>query len=144
MDEDNFERGMPKYMLKTLGQIQVGGTKIEESKRLRQIKSEISLSSNYFDCINEIVKNSFEKLATMEEPIDMLSIVKKPIFEVFMQILIGGGGNVHHKLLDETINLIRGCHDLPINIPGFAYNRAIKVNFCCLGIKFVSLFNSII
>ncbi|KAG5598712.1 hypothetical protein H5410_030082, partial [Solanum commersonii] len=132
MDDDNFDRGMPKYILKILGQVQVGGFTKEESKRLHRlttpIKSDISLSSNYFDFANEIVKNSFEKLVAMEEPIDILLAMKRPTFEVLMRILIGDG--VDHDLVDvlfeETIYLIRGCHGLPSNIPGSSYNRGLK------------------
>ncbi|XP_006366925.2 ent-kaurenoic acid oxidase 2-like isoform X2 [Solanum tuberosum] len=132
MDDDNFDRGMPKYILKILGQVQVGGFTKEESKRLHRlttpIKSDISLSSNYFDFANEIVKKSFEKLVAMEEPIDILLAMKRPTFEVLMRILIGDG--VDHDLVDvlfeETIYLIRGCHGLPFNIPGSSYNRGLK------------------
>ncbi|XP_049375690.1 ent-kaurenoic acid oxidase 2-like [Solanum verrucosum] len=133
MDDDNFDRGMPKYILKILGQVQVGGFTKEESKRLHRlttpIKSDISLSSNYFDFANEIVKNSFEKLVAMEEPIDILLAMTRPTFAVLMRILIGDG--VDHDLVDvlfeETIYLIRGCHGLPFNIPGSSYNRGLKV-----------------
>ncbi|WMV32264.1 hypothetical protein MTR67_025649 [Solanum verrucosum] len=132
MDDDNFDRGMPKYILKILGQVQVGGFTKEESKRLHRlttpIKSDISLSSNYFDFANEIVKNSFEKLVAMEEPIDILLAMTRPTFAVLMRILIGDG--VDHDLVDvlfeETIYLIRGCHGLPFNIPGSSYNRGLK------------------
>ncbi|XP_060211152.1 beta-amyrin 11-oxidase-like [Lycium barbarum] len=124
MDDDNFDRGKSSS---------VGTASNQEDKRLRRIttahiRTHGSLSF-YFDCINEIVKNSLEKFAAKEEPIYLFSELKKPAFEVLMLILIGGY-QVSQQLLDvvfeETAILIRGFHGLPINIPGFAYNRAMK------------------
>uniref|UniRef100_A0A0V0IH56 Putative beta-amyrin 11-oxidase-like n=1 Tax=Solanum chacoense TaxID=4108 RepID=A0A0V0IH56_SOLCH len=135
MDDENYDRGMPNYILKILGQAQVGGFTREESKSLHRmttlIKSDISLLSNYFDFAKEIVKKSFEKLVDMEEPIDVLLAIKRPAFDVLMRILIGDGvdNDMVNVLFEETIYLFHGCHGLPFNIPGSAYNRGLKVNF---------------
>ncbi|XP_010327257.2 beta-amyrin 11-oxidase-like [Solanum lycopersicum] len=132
MDDENYDRGMPNYILKILGQAQVGGFTREESKTLHRIttliKSDISLLSNYFDFANEIVKKSFVKLVEMEEPIDVILAIKRPAFEVLMRILIGDGvdNDMVNILFEETIYLIHGCHGLPFNIPGSAYNRGLK------------------
>ncbi|WMV48976.1 hypothetical protein MTR67_042361 [Solanum verrucosum] len=132
MDDENYDRGMPNYILKILGQAQVGGFTREESKSLHRmtalIKSDISLLSNYFDFAKEIVKKSFEKLVDMEEPIDVLLAIKRPAFDVLMRILIGDGVDnaMVNILFEETIYLFHGCHGLPFNIPGSAYNRGLK------------------
>ncbi|KAL3325667.1 hypothetical protein AABB24_036748 [Solanum stoloniferum] len=133
MDDENYDRGMPNFILKILGQTQFGGFTREESKSLHRmttlIKSDVSLLSNYFDFAKEIVKNSFEKLVAMEEPIDVLLAIKRPAFDVLMRILIGHDGvqnDMVDVLFEETIYLFHGCHSLPFNIPGSAYNRALK------------------
>ncbi|MCD9645720.1 hypothetical protein HAX54_034857 [Datura stramonium] len=127
MDDDNFDRtGKSNSATSTTASNQ-------EDKRLRRIttthiRTHGSLSF-YFDRINEIVKDSLENFAAKEEPIYLFSELKKPAFEVLMLILIGGY-QVSQQLLDvvfeETPLLIRGFHGMPINIPGFAYNRAKK------------------
>ncbi|KAK4364587.1 hypothetical protein RND71_015945 [Anisodus tanguticus] len=126
MDDDNFDRGKSNSS-------SASTTSNQEEKRLRRIttthiRTHGSLSF-YFDCINEIVKNSLEKFAAKEEPIYLFSEMKRPAFEVLMLILIGGY-QVSQQFLgvvfEETALLIRGFHGMPINIPGFAYNRAMK------------------
>ncbi|XP_060211506.1 beta-amyrin 11-oxidase-like isoform X1 [Lycium barbarum] len=128
MDEENLDRGMPNYMKRLVGLT----TSIEEDKCIRRltapIKSHGFLSDAYFDHMNEVMKTSFEKWAAMEEPIKFLSEMKKPTFEVFMRILVGG--EVDQELFDAVFKenncIISGVCSLPINIPGFAYNKAIK------------------
>ncbi|KAF3633243.1 hypothetical protein FXO37_27134 [Capsicum annuum] len=132
MDDDNFDLGFPQYLRDILGQEPVGGTTIQEDKLIRRltapIKNHISLSS-YFDCIKKIAKSSFEKWAEMGEPVDLFSEMKRPAFDVLMQVLIDGD-KVDPKLLDIVFNQnsyrFRGLHALPFNIPGFAYNKALN------------------
>ncbi|CAN4127803.1 unnamed protein product [Withania somnifera] len=124
MDDDNFDRGKMNASASATNQ---------QEKNLRRIttihiRTQGSLSF-YFDCINKIVKNSLEKFAAKEEEICLFSEMKRPAFEILMLILIGGY-EVAPKLLDlvfeETAILIKGFHGMPINIPGFAYYRAMK------------------
>ncbi|XP_016461031.2 ent-kaurenoic acid oxidase 1-like [Nicotiana tabacum] len=127
-DEENIKRGMPEYISKLAGIT----NSIEEDKRIRRsitpIKSH-GLLSNYFDYINDLVKTTFEKYAATEEPFEFLTEMKKPTFEVFMRILTGG--EVAKELFDAVFKknnlLMSGDHSLPINIPGFAYNKALKI-----------------
>ncbi|XP_016433147.1 (21S)-21-acetyl-1-hydroxy-apo-melianone synthase CYP88A164-like [Nicotiana tabacum] len=127
MDEENIDRGMPEYISKLAGIT----NSIEEDKRIRRsiapIKSH-GLLSDYFDCINDVVRTTFDKYAATEESFEFLTEMRKPTFEVFMRILIGG--EVAKELFDAVFKennlLMSGAHSLPINIPGFAYNKAIK------------------
>ncbi|MCD7451915.1 hypothetical protein HAX54_014104 [Datura stramonium] len=124
MDEDNFDRGLSNSTNTDSNQ---------EDKRLRRVTTTHIRThgsvSYYFDRINEIMKNSLENFAAKEKPIYLFSELKKPAFEVLMLILIGGY-EASQQLLDivfaETAILIRGFHGMPINLPGFAYHRAMK------------------
>ncbi|MCD7457975.1 hypothetical protein HAX54_036722 [Datura stramonium] len=127
MDEENFKRGLPNYMSKLVGLT----TSIEQDKIFRRLTSPIKsqgLLSYYFKCIDEVVRTAFEKYAAKEEPIEFLSEMQKLAFKVFMRILTGGevDKELFDKIFKETTLLIGGTVSLPINIPGFAYNRAIQ------------------
>ncbi|XP_055836357.1 ent-kaurenoic acid oxidase 1-like isoform X3 [Solanum dulcamara] len=127
MDEENLDRGLPNYMKKLVGLT----TTFKEDKCIRRLIAPIKgqrLLSNFIECIDRIVKTTFEKYAATEEPIEFLSKMKKLTFEVFMRILVGG--EVNQELFDEVFKestfLNCGIISLPINIQGFAYNRAIQ------------------
>ncbi|KAJ8525969.1 hypothetical protein K7X08_000798 [Anisodus acutangulus] len=132
MDDDNFDLGFPQYLRDLLGQEPTGGTTIQEDKLIRRltapIKNHISLSS-YFDCIKKIAKSSFEKWADMGEPIELFAEMRRPAFDVLMQVLIGGDQVAPHLLdmvFKQNSYRFSGLHSLPINFPGFAYNKALK------------------
>ncbi|KAK4364579.1 hypothetical protein RND71_015937 [Anisodus tanguticus] len=132
MDDDNFDLGFPQYLRDLLGQEPTGGTTIKEDKLIRRltapIKNHISLSS-YFDCIKKIAKSSFEKWADMGEPIELFAEMRRPAFDVLMQVLIGGDQVAPHLLdmvFKQNSYRFSGLHSLPINFPGFAYNKALK------------------
>ncbi|XP_019253034.1 PREDICTED: beta-amyrin 11-oxidase-like [Nicotiana attenuata] len=129
LDDENFDRHMPKTSLNVLGQ-EPPSNQEEKRRRMRSnpIQSHGGALSFQLDIINETVKNSFEKWASMEKPIEFLTEMKKTTFEVLMRILVGD--EVAQDLLDvvfkENTFLIRGFLSIPINIPGFDYNRANK------------------
>ncbi|KAJ8525887.1 hypothetical protein K7X08_005250 [Anisodus acutangulus] len=53
----------------------------------------------------------------------------RPAFDVLMQVLIGGDQVAPHLLdmvFKQNSYRFRGLHSLPINFPGFAYNKALK------------------
>lgn len=67
MDDENLSRGLPKYMSNLVGLT----TSNQEDKRIRRLIAPTGhgLLSYYFDCINEVMKTSFEKWSAIEEPI---------------------------------------------------------------------------
>ncbi|XP_019254988.1 PREDICTED: beta-amyrin 11-oxidase-like [Nicotiana attenuata] len=128
LDDENFERHMPKTSLNVLGQ-EPPSNQEDKKRRMRSNLIQSHGGSLFFQLdINETVKNSFEKWASTEKPIEFLAEMKKTTFEVLMRILIGD--EVAQDLLDvvfkENTFLIRGFLGIPINIPGFDYNRANK------------------
>ncbi|XP_055836361.1 beta-amyrin 11-oxidase-like [Solanum dulcamara] len=127
MEEEYLDRGLPDYMKKLIGLT----TSIEEDKHFRRLTAPVKshgLLSDYFDYIDRNVRTTLEKYAATEEPVKFLSTMNKLTFEVFMRILLGG--EVNRELFDEMFEeitcLISGVHNLPINLPGFPYHKALK------------------
>nr|AAZ39647.1 cytochrome P450 monooxygenase [Petunia x hybrida] len=133
MDDENFDLGFPQYILELLRKEPIGGTTNQEDKLARRLTTPIKshgLVSFFFDFLSENVKTSFEKWSASEKPIELLAEMKKPTFAVLMRVLLGGEELVARELLDvifkENNFRFAGLRSLPINIPGFAFHRAMK------------------
>lgn len=127
MDEEYLERGLPNYMKKLIGLT----TSIEEDKYFRRLTAPVKshgLLSDYFDYIDKTVSSTLEKYATTEEPVEFLHKMHKLTFEVFMRLLIGDEVNqeLFDEMFEEITAVISGVHNLPINLPGFAYHKGLK------------------
>ncbi|XP_060211153.1 beta-amyrin 11-oxidase-like [Lycium barbarum] len=132
MDDENFDLGFPKYILELLRKEPIGGTSQQEDRLARRLTTPIKshgLVSFFFDFLSETVKTTFEKWANTGEELKLLFEMKKPTFKVLMQVLIGGD-QVADELLDVLFkeNNLRfaGLRSLPLDFPGFTYNRAMK------------------
>ncbi|XP_060207567.1 beta-amyrin 11-oxidase-like [Lycium barbarum] len=129
MDEENFAVAFPDYMLNLLGNQENQEHKILRRTAANAIKTHGSLSY-YFDSVNKIVKGSFDKWLATDEPLELLSEMKRPAFEVLMQVLVGGEDGVSREVLDyvfkENQHRFKAYKSLAVNIPGFAFYRGVK------------------
>ncbi|KAJ8560298.1 hypothetical protein K7X08_004356 [Anisodus acutangulus] len=86
---------------------------------------------NHIDYIKEIVIAAFDKLAIMEEPIELLTKMRKYASQVIMTVIMGN--KIDQKWFDivetEFSVFVDGIFALPVDLPGFSYHRALTVSF---------------
>lgn len=131
MDDDKFEPGWPASTEELMGKYSFIVLPYEEHKRLRRLTSAsingIDALSFYLTIMEEFSKSSLETWSKMRQ-IELLTELRKFTFRIIMHIFLGPEGeNVLHKLENEYTNLNLGVRAMKINIPGFAYYKALKV-----------------
>ncbi|XP_038708529.1 beta-amyrin 11-oxidase-like [Tripterygium wilfordii] len=83
--------------------------------------------SMYVELIEDVVTASFDGWASMNKPIELLVELKRATFKVVTYIFFGGGGYSNVAPLTQLFSdLAGGIFSRPINLPGFAYNKALK------------------
>ncbi|GAB2290228.1 Ent-kaurenoic acid oxidase 1 [Dionaea muscipula] len=115
----------------------------EEHKRLRRltaapINGHESLSI-YMPYIEDCVKSALDNWATMGE-IEYLVEVRRLTFRIIMYIFLSSEGDeVMERLEREYTTLNYGVRSMAINLPGFAFHKALKARK-----KLVAVFQSVI
>ncbi|XP_077234326.1 ent-kaurenoic acid oxidase 2-like [Tasmannia lanceolata] len=130
MDDEHFIPGWPKSTYKLIGRKSFVGISYEEHKWLRRLTSAPvnghEALSLYLKFIEEVVKSTLEKWAVMGE-IEFLTELRRLTFRIITYIFLSSEGNsVMEDLEREYTALNYGVRAMAINLPGFAYNRALK------------------
>ena len=132
-DDDAFKPGWPTSTMELMGRKSFIGISYEEHKRLRcltaaPVKGNEALNK-YIPYIEDIVKSSLEKWTKMGE-MEFLTQLRKLTFRVIMHIFLSSESeHVMDALEREYTTLNCGVRAIAINIPGFAYHKALKVKF---------------
>ncbi|XP_044483813.1 ent-kaurenoic acid oxidase 2-like [Mangifera indica] len=132
MDDDGFKAGWPIATMKLMGEKSFIRTdiSIEEHKRLRRltaasINGHEALSA-YLEYIEESVKSALDKWAKMGQ-IEFLTQLRKLTFRIIMCIFLSSESeHIMDALEREYTAFNYGIRAMAINIPGFAYNKALK------------------
>lgn len=132
-DDDAFEPGWPKSTMVLMGNKSfIGDISYEEHKRLRKLTSapvngheQLSLYMTY---IEENVILALEKWSKMGE-IELLTELRRLTFRIIMYIFLSTeSGDVMELLEREYTDLNYGVRAMAINLPGFAYYKALRVS----------------
>ncbi|KAM5554290.1 ent-kaurenoic acid oxidase 1-like [Rosa sericea] len=129
-DDDAFKPGWPASTVELIGKKSFVSIPFEEHKRLRRLTAAPvnghEALSMYMPYIEEIVISSLEKLATMGQ-IEFLTQLRKITFRIIMFIFLSTETeSVMEALEREYTELNYGVRAMAINIPGFAYHKALK------------------
>ncbi|KAL4600295.1 hypothetical protein ACB092_11G188500 [Castanea dentata] len=129
-DDDCFKPGWPKSTVALIGKKSFIGISFEEHKRLRRLTAApvngYEALSMYTKYIEEIVTSSLDKWTTMGE-IEFLTELRKLTFRIIMYIFLSSESEpVMTALEREYTALNYGVRAMAINIPGFAYHKALK------------------
>ncbi|GAU42883.1 hypothetical protein TSUD_231940, partial [Trifolium subterraneum] len=131
-DEENLKLGYPSSTTALTGKRSFHGISNNEHRRLRRlITSPINgheALSSYIGLIEDIAVKHLEKLSTMNMPIEFLKEMRKFAFEVITIIFISSDcDHVDLGLVENLyIDLNKGMKSLSINLPGFAFHKALK------------------
>ncbi|XP_059651715.1 ent-kaurenoic acid oxidase 2-like [Cornus florida] len=142
-DDENFKPGWPSATMKLIGRKSFIGITDEEHKRLRRLTAAPvnghEALSLYLQYIEDIVKAALEKWSTMGE-LEFLTELRKLTFRIIMYVFLSSESeNVMETLEREYTALNYGVRAMAINIPGFAYHKALKARK-----KLVAVFQSIV
>nr|AYP67587.1 ent-kaurenoic acid oxidase [Paeonia suffruticosa] len=129
-DDEAFKPGWPSSTLKLIGRKSFIGISYEEHKRLRRLTAAPvngpEALSLYMTYIEDSVKFALNKWAGMGK-IEFLTELRKLTFRIIMYIFLSSESeNVMEALEREYTMLNYGVRAMAINIPGFAYHKALK------------------
>ncbi|KAJ1414356.1 Cytochrome P450 [Sesbania bispinosa] len=129
-DDENFTPGWPRSTVELIGEKSFISMSYEEHRRLRRLTSSsingYEALTVYLKYIEEIVITSLEKWTKMGE-IEFLTQMRKLTFKIIIHIFLGVESDPIMEALEKeytTLNL--GVRAMRINIPGFAFHKALK------------------
>ncbi|KAE9599198.1 hypothetical protein Lal_00043891 [Lupinus albus] len=142
-DDDKFTPGWPVATAELMGKKSFVSIPYEDHKRLRRLTSAsvngYEALSIYIPFIEENVKASLENWTKMGE-IEFLTEMRKLTFKIIMHIFFGAtSATIREGLEKEYTALNHGIRAMRINIPGFAFHRALQARK-----NLVSIFQSVV
>ncbi|XP_034933340.1 ent-kaurenoic acid oxidase 1-like isoform X1 [Populus alba] len=142
-NDDAFKPGWPISTLKLVGRKSFIGISYEEHKRLRRLTSAPvnghEALSIYIPYIEENVIAMLEKWTIMGK-IEFLTQMRKLTFRIIMYIFLSSESEVVMEALEKDYTTLNyGVRAMAINLPGFAYYKALKARK-----RLVTIFQSIV
>lgn len=130
-DDEAFGPGWPRSTMKLIGENSFIGISYQEHKRLRRITAApvngYEALSTYLTYIENIVLASLQKWPSMGQ-IQFLTELRKLTFKIIMYIFLSSESEpVMEALEREYTSLNYGVRAMAIDVPGFAYHKALKV-----------------
>lgn len=131
-DDDAFKPGWPVSTVELIGKKSFIGISYEEHKRLRRLTAAPvnghDALSMYIPFIEDTVVASLEKWSQSNEQIEFLTELRRLTFRIIIHIFLSAvDDKVMAALEKEYTTLNYGVRAMAINLPGFAYHRALKV-----------------
>lgn len=144
-DDELFKPGWPSSTLELIGKKSFIGISYEEHKRLRRLTAAPvnghEALTLYMKYIEDIVVSALDKWSGMGQ-IEFLTELRKLTFRIIMYIFLSSESEqVMEALEREYTALNYGVRAMAINIPGFAYHKALKVNSISISLLFHYLYD---
>ncbi|KAH7668673.1 Ent-kaurenoic acid oxidase protein [Dioscorea alata] len=130
MDDEKFIPGWPKATCELIGKKSFIGITNEEHKRLRRLTSTPinghEALTTYLKFIEDTVVFTLDKWSSMGE-IQFLTELRRFTFRIIMHIFLSSESDPIMEALERVYtDLNYGMRAMAINLPGFAYHRALK------------------
>lgn len=130
-DDENFTVGWPRSSVELIGKKSFIGISYEEHRRLRRLTSSsingAEALSLYLTYIEQNVRTSLERWSAMGQ-IEFLTHLRKLTFKIIMHIFLSAESEPVMEALERQYTTLNyGVRAMGINLPGFAYHRALKV-----------------
>ncbi|MBA0826824.1 hypothetical protein Goarm_011645, partial [Gossypium armourianum] len=130
-DDEHFSYGYPSSAIQLGGKKSLYGISNSEHRRLRRLIADPinghQALALYIRHIEDIVITSLEELATMNRPIKFFNEMKTIALKVIAKVSLGSTqDSVLWSMVKYYKELSPGILSMPINIPGFAFHRALK------------------
>nr|KYP67048.1 Ent-kaurenoic acid oxidase 1 [Cajanus cajan] len=131
-DDEQFKLGYPASTMALTGKRSFHGISNVEHKRLRRLTTSPITGhealSTYIGLIEGVAVKQLEELSSMNTPCEFLTQMRKFAFKVITTIFMDSDADHVDLALVENlyIDLNRGLKSLAINLPGFAFYKALK------------------
>lgn len=131
MDDDKFGNGYPVSAIRLTGKRSFHSLSSSEHKRLRKLTTSPinghEALAMYIGYIEEIVIASLEEWGSINGPIEFFCEIRKVTFKVITHIFLGSCSDSTLGLMEKYyVDMFEGVKSAAINIPGFAFHRALK------------------
>ncbi|KAM7490022.1 hypothetical protein LguiA_032943 [Lonicera macranthoides] len=142
-DDEGFKPGWPSSTVELIGKNSFISISYEEHKRLRRITAAPvnghDALSMYVPYIEESVVSALDRWANMGQ-IEFLTQLRKLTFRIIVHIFLGAESEQVMQALERNYTTLNhGVRAMAINIPGFAYHRALKARK-----NIVAIFQSVV
>lgn len=133
MDTEQFALGYPASTKHLTGKKSFHSISVAEHKRLRKLTTS-SITGHealamYIEYIQDIVITSLDEWARNDNPIELLTEMRKIAFKVITHIFLGSDSDsILGSVEKYYTDILYGLKSSAINIPGFAFHGALKVN----------------
>ncbi|XWS49599.1 hypothetical protein CRYUN_Cryun12cG0017000 [Craigia yunnanensis] len=130
-DDEQFGLGYPVSTKQLTGKKSFHSIPNSEHKRLRRLTTAPinghEALAMYIGYIEDIVINSLDEWSSMKEPIEFLKDTRKVAFKVITHIFVGSSAeSIIGSVEKHYTDLNYGLKSAAINIPGFAFYKALK------------------
>ncbi|KAJ8756202.1 hypothetical protein K2173_024749 [Erythroxylum novogranatense] len=129
-DDEAFKPGWPTSTMELIGKKSFIGISYEEHKRLRRLTATPvnghEALSLYIKYIEEMAISALEQWSIMGQ-FEFLTHLRKLTFKIIMYIFLSSESeSIMEALEREYTTLNHGVRAMAINIPGFAYHKALR------------------
>ncbi|KAK3151171.1 hypothetical protein QOZ80_3AG0242620 [Eleusine coracana subsp. coracana] len=129
-DDDSFVEGWPKATVTLMGKHSFVNLSYEEHKRLRKLTAApingFDALSTYLGYIDRTVVSALRRWSEAGE-VEFLTELRKMTFKIIVQIFMSAADDATMLALERSYtDLNYGIRAMAINLPGFAFHKALK------------------
>ncbi|KAL4279607.1 hypothetical protein GQ457_03G021500 [Hibiscus cannabinus] len=130
-DDEQFGLGYPSSTMRLTGKRSFHSVSKSQHKHLRRLTTAPinghEALSMYIQYIEDIVMQGLDEWASIKEPIELLKEMRKVAFKVITHIFVGSSAeSILGSVEKHYADLNYGLKSAAINVPGFAFYKALK------------------
>ncbi|XP_066370445.1 cytochrome P450 88A1 [Miscanthus floridulus] len=134
MDDDAFVTGWPKATVALIGPKSFIAMPYDEHRRLRKLTAApingfdaLTAYLPFIDCTVTSSLRAWADESSSGRGIEFLTELRRMTFKIILQIFLGGADEATTRSLERSYtDLNYGMRAMAINLPGFAYRRALR------------------
>ncbi|KAG8094122.1 hypothetical protein GUJ93_ZPchr0012g21473 [Zizania palustris] len=130
MDDESFVTGWPKATVTLIGRKSFVSMPYEDHRRLRKLTAApingFEALTTYLGFIDQTVVDTLRRWSEAGE-VEFLTELRRMTFKIIVQIFMSGADDRTMEALERSYtDLNYGMRAMAVNLPGFAYHRALK------------------
>ncbi|XP_062233801.1 cytochrome P450 88A1-like [Phragmites australis] len=134
MDDDAFVTGWPKATVALIGPKSFIAMPYDEHRRLRKLTATpingfdaLTAYLPFIDCTVTSSLRAWSDASAAGGEVEFLTELRRMTFQIIVQIFLGGADDATTRALERSYTELNyGMRAMAINLPGFAYRRALR------------------